>query len=151
MESCHDPIATPGKGVGQRVSQQDAMMGGAVKDEITFTLRLNSGSPVAEAPLTADQYAAAVETVCGGKPYQVTAATPMLAMSQGCHGSVQVAARFHACMYLAVQAQHRYAYDFVYVRKTLTTCEMPGFPTYLAAPHYRHPILFPGCLVGSLA
>jgi para-nitrobenzyl esterase len=125
------------------------MMGGAVKDEITFFTGINewfSGPP--QAPLTADQYAAAVGPVVAAEyPVSAYGGDPMLAYDRAVTDQFKCT-ELHVVQLWAVQVP-TYAYDFVYQNAPYYFAKMPGFRP-LAAHTIDIQFLFPGWHGGDL-
>jgi len=142
------PIA-PGQAWTTGQFNKMPMMGGAVKDEITFFTGINewlSGPP--QAPLTADQYAAAVGPVLAAEyPVSAYGGDPMLAYERAVTDQFKCT-ELHVVQLWAVQAP-TYAYDFVYQNAPYYFAKMPGFRP-LAAHTIDIQFLFPGWHGGDL-
>ena len=142
------PIA-PGQAWTTGQFNKMPMMGGAVKDEITFFTGINewlSGPP--QAPLTADQYAAAVGPVVAAEyPVSAYGGDPMLAYDRAVTDQFKCI-ELHVVQLWAVQAP-TYAYDFVYQNAPYYFAKMPGFRP-LAAHTIDIQFLFPGWHGGDL-
>jgi len=142
------PIA-PGQAWTTGQFNKMPMMGGAVKDEITFFTGINewfSGPP--QAPLTADQYAAAVGPVVAAEyPVSAYGGDPMLAYERAVTDQFKCT-ELHVVQLWAVQAP-TYAYDFVYQNAPYYFAKMPGFRP-LAAHTIDIQFLFPGWHGGDL-
>ena len=142
------PIA-PGQAWTTGQFNKMPMMGGAVKDEITFFTGINewlSGPP--QAPLTADQYAAAVGAVVAAEyPVSAYGGDPMLAYERAVTDQFKCT-ELHVVQLWAVQAP-TYAYDFVYQNAPYYFAKMPGFRP-LAAHTIDIQFLFPGWHGGDL-
>ena len=142
------PIA-PGQAWTTGQFNKMPMMGGAVKDEITFFTGINewfSGPP--QAPLTADQYAAAVGPVLAAEyPVSAYGGDPMLAYERAVTDQFKCT-ELHVVQLWAVQTP-TYAYDFVYQNAPYYFAKMPGFRP-LAAHTIDIQFLFPGWHGGDL-
>jgi len=142
------PIA-PGQAWTTGQFNKMPMMGGAVKDEITFFTGINewfSGPP--QAPLTADQYAAAVGAVVAAEyPVSAYGGDPMLAYERAVTDQFKCT-ELHVVQLWAVQTP-TYAYDFVYQNAPYYFAKMPGFRP-LAAHTIDIQFLFPGWHGGDL-
>ena len=142
------PIA-PGQAWTTGQFNKMPMMGGAVKDEITFFTGINewfSGPP--QAPLTADQYAAAVGPVLAAEyPVSAYGGDPMLAYERAVTDQFKCT-ELHVVQLWAAQAP-TYAYDFVYQNAPYYFAKMPGFRP-LAAHTIDIQFLFPGWHGGDL-
>jgi para-nitrobenzyl esterase len=125
------------------------MMGGAVKDEWTFFSGINewfSGPP--QAPITADQYAAAVGPVVAAEyPVSAYGGDPMLAYDRAFTDQFKCT-ELHIVQLWAVQVP-TYAYDFVYQNSPYYFQKMPGYQP-LAAHTIDIQFLFPGWHGGIL-
>jgi para-nitrobenzyl esterase len=125
------------------------MMGGAVKDEWTFFSGINewfSGPP--QAPITADQYAAAVGPVVAAEyPVSAYGGDPMLAYDRAFTDQFKCT-ELHVVQLWAVQVP-TYAYDFVYQNAPYYFQKMPGYQP-LAAHTIDIQFLFPGWHGGIL-
>lgn len=125
------------------------MMGGAVKDEWTFFSGINewfSGPP--QAPITADQYPAAVGPVVAAEyPVSAYGGDPMLAYDRAFTDQFKCT-ELHIVQLWAVQVP-TYAYDFVYQNAPYYFQKMPGYQP-LAAHTIDIQFLFPGWHGGIL-
>lgn len=125
------------------------MMGGAVKDEWTFFSGINewfSGPP--QAPLTPDQYVAAVGPVLAAEyPVSAYGGDPMLAYDRAFTDQFKCT-ELNIVRLWASQVP-TYAYDFVYQNAPYYFAKMPGFRP-LAAHTIDIQFLFSGWHGGSL-